>query len=53
MRPMETVDLGLIEDYVDFEYEVFDSYNADFWKGTTIVEPNAAIKEYTSTSATP
>lgn len=51
--PMEAGELEQIEDYMDFQYEVFDSYNADFWKGSTIVEPNAAIKEYTNTSATP
>lgn len=30
---------------VDVKY--FSSYNAEFWKGHTIIEPNQAIKEFT------
>lgn len=52
-KPIEVDNISLIEDYVDYEYGVFESYNADFWKGTTIVEPNAAIKEYSSASPSP
>ena len=31
--------------FVDVKY--FSSYNADFWKGYNIIEPNNAIKEFT------
>lgn len=31
---------------VDVKY--FSSYNADFWKGYNIIEPNQAIKEFTA-----
>jgi len=32
--------------FVDVKY--FSSYNADFWKGYNIIEPNKAIKEFTA-----
>ena len=35
----------------DFEYQTFKKYDPDFWKGYNIIEPNAAIKEFTSIQA--
>ena len=32
--------------FVDVKY--FSSYNADFWKGYNVIEPNSAIKEFTT-----
>ncbi len=31
-----------------FQYETFKIYNPDYWKGNTIIEPNAAIKAFTA-----
>ncbi|MGB7843343.1 MAG: carboxypeptidase-like regulatory domain-containing protein [Salinimicrobium sp.] len=31
-----------------FEYQAFNSYNPDFWKGNNIIEPNEAIKQFTA-----
>lgn len=31
-----------------FEYETFKVYNPEFWKGYNIIEPNAAIKAFTT-----
>jgi len=30
----------------DFEYQTFKKYNAEFWNGYNIIEPNAAIKAF-------
>ena len=32
----------------DFEYQTFKKYDPEFWKGYNIIEPNTAIKEFTS-----
>lgn len=32
----------------DYELENFEAYNSEYWEGTTIIEPNTAIKEYTT-----
>ena len=32
----------------EFESETFKKYNPEFWKGYTIIEPNAAIKSFVS-----
>jgi len=32
----------------DFEYQTFKRYNAEFWDGYNIIEPNAAIKAFTA-----
>lgn len=31
----------------NFDYQTFKAYNADFWNGFNIMEPNAAIKAFT------
>jgi hypothetical protein len=35
----------------DFEYKTFKSYNADFWSGHNIIEPNEAIKNFVAFDA--
>ncbi len=35
----------------DFEYQTFKKYNAEFWNGYNIIEPNAAIKAFTAPQA--
>ncbi|GAB2764068.1 hypothetical protein GCM10010465_06470 [Actinomadura fibrosa] len=35
----------------DFIYEKFKVYNPEFWKGNNIIEPNAAIKQFTALGA--
>ncbi|GAA4645827.1 hypothetical protein GCM10023115_37870 [Pontixanthobacter gangjinensis] len=32
----------------DFEYQTFKKYDPEFWKGYNIIEPNAAIREFTA-----
>ena len=32
----------------DFEYKTFKEYDPEFWSGFNIIEPNAAIKEFTA-----
>ena len=32
----------------EFEFETFKTYNADFWKGQTIMEPHTAIRKFTA-----
>ena len=32
-----------------FEYKTFKLYNADYWNGYNIIEPNAAIRSFTAT----
>ena len=33
---------------MDFDLKTFKEYDAEFWKGYNIIEPNAAIKEFTA-----
>lgn len=37
-----------IKEAASFEYETFKVYNPDFWNGYNIIEPNAAIKAFTT-----
>lgn len=46
--PMSEKDYEALQVKDDFEYRVFKTYNSDFWKGHNIIEPNAAIREFTA-----
>lgn len=35
----------------EFDYQTFKKYDPEFWKGYNIIEPNAAIKEFTAIQA--
>lgn len=32
----------------DYQLETFEEYNSEYWEGTTIVEPNTAIRQYST-----
>ncbi|MGA8855171.1 MAG: carboxypeptidase-like regulatory domain-containing protein, partial [Christiangramia sp.] len=35
----------------EFDFRTFKRYDPDFWKGYNIIEPNAAIREFTALQA--
>ena len=39
-----------VEEEENFDFQKFKEYNADFWKGYNIIEPNTAIKAFTLTN---
>lgn len=47
-RPISESEYQALQVKDDFEYRVFKTYNPDFWKGHNIIEPNAAIREFTA-----
>ncbi|HEY9183920.1 MAG TPA: carboxypeptidase-like regulatory domain-containing protein [Salegentibacter sp.] len=47
-QPLTTKDFETLKPTTDFEYETFKTYNAGFWDGYDIIEPNAAIKAFTA-----
>ncbi|MGA9590361.1 MAG: carboxypeptidase-like regulatory domain-containing protein [Salegentibacter sp.] len=46
--PLQKPEFENLETSAAFEYEVFKKYNPEFWSGNNIIEPNAAIKSFTS-----
>ncbi len=47
-RALTSKDFEVIKPTTDFEYKTFKTYNAGFWDGYDIIEPNAAIKAFTA-----
>ena len=47
-RPLEQTDYEKLKVKDDFEYQKFKTYNADFWAGYNIIEPNAAIRKFSA-----
>ncbi|MGM0932341.1 MAG: carboxypeptidase-like regulatory domain-containing protein [Bacteroidota bacterium] len=47
-RPLTAKDFEGLKPTSNFEYETFKTYNAGFWDGYDIIEPNAAIKAFTA-----
>lgn len=47
-RPLTESDYEILPEQDKFEYEVFKTYNPEFWKGNNIIEPNEAIKQFTT-----
>ncbi|MEG9327259.1 carboxypeptidase-like regulatory domain-containing protein [Salinimicrobium catena] len=50
-RPLASEEYEAVKGQETFEYQKFKSYNPDFWAGYNIIEPNAAIKEFTAMEA--
>jgi hypothetical protein len=46
--PLTSQDFEVMKPTTNFEYETFKTYNAGFWDGYDIIEPNAAIKAFTA-----
>ena len=48
-EPFDKKNYDVFEPSKDFKLENFEAYNSEYWQGTTIIEPNRAIREYTTT----
>ena len=49
--PLEKAKFEQLPEDKNFEYQIFKTYNPDFWNGHNILEPNAAIKKFTAIEA--
>lgn len=47
-KPLAKVDFENAPVDQDFDYQKFKTYNANFWDGYNIIEPNTAIKQFTA-----
>lgn len=47
-QKISSPDFDAVKDPGTFDYQTFKFYNADFWNGHNIMEPNAAIKKFTA-----
>lgn len=47
-EPINNSDYEALQVQEDFEFQVLKAYDPEFWKGHNIIEPNAAIKEFTA-----
>lgn len=47
-QPFDEADYNALLPSMDFKFETFEQYNSEYWKGTTIIEPNTAIRDYTT-----
>jgi len=49
--PLDQEAFGSLEGTGDFELATFKAYNPEYWSGTNIIEPNAAIQQFTALEA--
>src|SRR5690606_33475783 len=49
--PLDQEAFGSLEGTGDFELATFTAYNPEYWSGTNIIEPNAAIQQFTALEA--
>lgn len=47
-NPLHASEYHALKEQEGFDYQKFKSYNPEFWTGYNIIEPNAAIKQFTA-----
>lgn len=47
-KPLKSSDYEKVQPREEFEYQKFKTYNADFWDGYNIIEPNTAIRKFSA-----
>lgn len=49
--PLERSAFEKVESKKEFDFATFKTYNPEYWAGTNIIEPNAAIQQFTTLDA--